>query len=190
MVYNWRHKTLSVCVRLELTIALLERWDMQTRKIFLLSITILMLSLGIVTAQDDQSLWTMDKVMTPQELKDTGVSGLSPSQRKALDAWLNRFTTRLVKVATRKITKQSTPSTDGTRNDCVSTVESTITSDFNGWDGETIFKLDNGQIWQQTEYDYSYSYAYRPEVTIYPVSGGCRMKVEDEDETILVRRIK
>ncbi len=28
---------------------------------------------------------------------------------------------------------------------------------FNGWDGETIFNLDNGQVWQQSQYDYMYS---------------------------------
>ena len=73
---------------------------------------------------------------------------------------------------------------------CSPAIETTISGDFNGWDGETIFKLDNGQIWQQAEYDYTYSYSYRPDVTIYAVSGGCRMKVEDEDETIMVKRVK
>jgi hypothetical protein len=68
-------------------------------------------------------------------------------------------------------------------------VESTIKGDFEGWDGETIFQLDNGQIWQQAEYDYMYSYQYRPDVTIYQTSDGCKMKVEDEDETIEVKRI-
>ena len=69
-------------------------------------------------------------------------------------------------------------------------MESTITGDFEGWEGETIFKLDNGQIWQQAEYDYTYDYEYRPDVTIYQTSSGCRMKVEGVEETILVRRIK
>jgi hypothetical protein len=73
---------------------------------------------------------------------------------------------------------------------CNPTVESTIVGDFHGWDGQTIFKLDNGQIWEQTEYDYTYDYEYRPDVTIYQTTAGCRMKVEGLEETILVRRIK
>jgi hypothetical protein len=56
--------------------------------------------------------------------------------------------------------------------------------------GETIFKLDNGEIWQQAEYDYTYFDAYHPDVTIYQTSAGCRMRVEDEDETVIVKRIK
>jgi hypothetical protein len=75
-------------------------------------------------------------------------------------------------------------------NNCSPAVESTISGEFSGWEGETIFKLDNGQIWEQAEYDYTYDYEYRPDVTIYQTSLGCRMKVEGVEETILVRRIK
>jgi|ERR1035438_9367550 hypothetical protein len=73
---------------------------------------------------------------------------------------------------------------------CVPAIESAISGEVHGWDGETIFKLDNGQIWQQAEYDYTYFYEYHPDVTIYQARGGCRMKVEDEDDTIIVKRIK
>lgn len=76
------------------------------------------------------------------------------------------------------------------RTSCTPAVESSISGDIEGWDGETIFKLDNGQIWQQAVYDYTYFYGYHPEITIYQTSEGCRMKVEDEDETAVVKRIK
>jgi hypothetical protein len=76
------------------------------------------------------------------------------------------------------------------RGSCVPAIESAITGEIEGWDGETIFKLDNGEIWQQAEYDYTYFYEYHPDVTIYQTSSGCRMKVEDEEETVLVKRIK
>ena len=46
-------------------------------------------------------------------------------------------------------------------------VESSIDGTFNGWTGDTIFKLRNGQIWKQSSYAYMYHYAYSPEVTIY-----------------------
>ncbi|MGB9472357.1 MAG: hypothetical protein WBQ59_23640, partial [Candidatus Acidiferrum sp.] len=82
---------------------------------------------------------------------------------------------------------QSDPSV---RTSCSPAIESTISGDLEGWDGDTIFKLDNGQIWQQAEYEYTYFYAYRPDVTIYQTDAGCRMKVEDETDTVLVKRIK
>jgi hypothetical protein len=132
----------------------------------------------------------IDDVMSARELKDTGISGLTPSQREALNAWLNRYTAKVLKVAPTQSAKEPASPKSGTKSDCVPAVESTIEGDFNGWDGETIFKLDNGEIWEQEEYDYFYSYSYRPDVTIYQTDSGCRMKVADVDETILVRRIK
>ncbi len=123
----------------------------------------------------------IEKVMTRQELEETGVAGLTPDQRAALDRWLSRFTVRVLKMA-------RSPGTQTISSNCASAIETTISGEFNGW--ETVFKLDNGQIWQQLGYSYMYSYSYRPGVTIYQTSGGCRMKVEDEEETILVRRIK
>jgi hypothetical protein len=77
-----------------------------------------------------------------------------------------------------------------TESKCTPAIETTLAGEFNGWEGETIFKLSNGQIWEQAEYDYMYSYSYMPEVTIYPTTTGCKLKVEDENETVLVKRIK
>jgi len=69
-------------------------------------------------------------------------------------------------------------------------VESTISSTFEGWTGETIFELDNGQIWRQSSYAYLYHYAYRPNVCIYPDGIYWRMKVEGVDQIITVERIQ
>ena len=129
---------------------------------------------------------SMAKVMTSEELRETGVGSLSPSQRVALDAWLNRYTERVIQVVQGAKSKSTTTA----QSSCDPVVETTIDGDFNGWEGETIFKLLNGQIWQQVGEEYMYSYAYMPQVTIYPTSDGCVMKVQDVDDTILVKRIK
>ena len=69
-------------------------------------------------------------------------------------------------------------------------IESNIDGTFNGWDGETIFKLRNGQIWQQSSYAYTYHYAYSPQVTIYKSGGSYQMRVDDVDSSISVTRLK
>lgn len=69
-------------------------------------------------------------------------------------------------------------------------IESTIEGDFEGWEGETLFKLVNGQIWQQSAYAYTYHYAYRPKVVIINSGGGYMMKVDGVDSTVSVVRIK
>ncbi len=69
-------------------------------------------------------------------------------------------------------------------------LESQIEGNFEGWDGDTIFKLTNGQIWQQARFAFHYHYAFRPNIVIYPTSDGWMMKVEDVTETIQVKRLK
>ncbi len=85
----------------------------------------------------------------------------------------------------------SDPATAGSASDCNPTIETQITGDYNGWDDEVIYKMTNGQIWQQDNYHYHYHYAYRPEVVIYPTRRGCHIKVnDDDDEGVDVVRIK
>lgn len=75
---------------------------------------------------------------------------------------------------------------------CEAAVETNINGDFDGWDSETIYKLDNGQIWQQANYHYHYHYAYRPQVVIYKTAHGtCHIRVvDDDDEGVDVVRLK
>ena len=71
-----------------------------------------------------------------------------------------------------------------------SVVESQIDGEFTGWSGDTIFKLRNGQIWQQSSYAYSYRYAYAPKVLIYSSGAGYKMKVDGVSSEISVQRLK
>lgn len=71
-----------------------------------------------------------------------------------------------------------------------SVYEGTIDGEFEGWDGETIFKMMDGSIWQQASYDYTYHYAYMPRVIIFNKDGATYMKVEDVEDIIQVRRLK
>lgn len=73
---------------------------------------------------------------------------------------------------------------------CVPAVESRIDNTFEGWTGNTLFQLANGQVWQQAEFGYYYHYAYRPEVVIYYSALGCKMLVAGTDRTLLVKRVR
>ena len=70
------------------------------------------------------------------------------------------------------------------------TIESRIAGTFDGWDGNKIYKLQNGQIWQQVDGHYHYHYAYSPEVIIYVDGGSYKMRVlDDDDQSVSVRRL-
>ena len=71
-----------------------------------------------------------------------------------------------------------------------SVIESQIDGDFEGWEGETIVKLMNGQIWQQSEYHYHYHYAFMPKVLIFRSGGAYKMKVDGIEKAVGVKRLK
>ena len=72
----------------------------------------------------------------------------------------------------------------------LSVIESKVDGDFEGWEGETIIKLMNGQIWQQTEYHYHYHYAFMPEVLIFKSGSGHKMWVKGVKKAVSVERLK
>lgn len=66
-------------------------------------------------------------------------------------------------------------------------IESRINGEFKGWEGDTIYKLVNGQVWKQSEYKYEYTYAYMPEALVYDPGSGYIMWVDGSSAR--VRRI-
>ena len=69
-------------------------------------------------------------------------------------------------------------------------IESSIDGDFKGWEGETIVKLLNGQVWQQSEYYYHYHYAFGARVRIFSLNGQYKMQVEGIDKAVGVIRLE
>lgn len=56
--------------------------------------------------------------------------------------------------------------------------ESQIDGAFSGWDGNSRYRLKNGQLWEQTQYKYQYKYAYQPDVVVCDVGGQYMMQVD------------
>ncbi len=123
----------------------------------------------------------INQIMTVADFKATGLQKLSPEEIKALNGWLTQFALRV---------HNASSASSATPPPTPSVVESNIEGEFEGWTGDSIFKLDNGQIWQQTSYSYTYHYAYRPRVTIVKVGALYKMKVDNVSTTINVRRLK
>jgi hypothetical protein len=69
-------------------------------------------------------------------------------------------------------------------------IESTIISDFDGLNYGNIYKLANGQIWEQTEVWLWVWIWVNPSVVIWNDGGVFKIKVDQIDHAVLVRRIK
>ncbi len=66
---------------------------------------------------------------------------------------------------------------------------SQISGAFTGYRSGAIFRLTNGQTWQQRHYKYQYRYSYRPEVRIYSDQGRWFAQFDCMDEPIEVVRV-
>ena len=84
-------------------------------------------------------------LMTAQEFTEAGLSKLSKEEIETLNRWLVRYTVKDAPVLIRKdpviraeIKKSET-----------SGIKSRIAGEFQGWSGNTLFQLENGQVWRQ-----------------------------------------
>ena len=67
--------------------------------------------------------------------------------------------------------------------------DSRIAGEFSGWNGDTVFELDNGTKWKQARYQYTYSYKYRPRAQIFQQGGQYLLAVDGMNEMIEVRQL-
>jgi len=69
-------------------------------------------------------------------------------------------------------------------------IESSIVSKFEGLNAGNIYRLANGQIWEQIEPWVWVWIWVNPKVIIFEAAGGYKMKVENIEHAVLVRQLK
>lgn len=149
----------------------------------LLVVTALLTIAGTANAQT-----TLDQLVPADRQKQLGFDKLSPQQRAEVVKLLQDvYQMGLQEGKKGAAVKQPRSSKD---TSAPSVIETQIDGEFEGWEGETIVKLMNGQIWQQTEYHYHYHYAFMPKVLIYRSGGGYKMKVDGIDKAVGVERLR
>lgn len=75
--------------------------------------------------------------------------------------------------------------------DSADQIESRYDGFFKGWDGATVFRLENGQVWKQSESGRLSLKAERPMITIKRGwFGAYYLNVEGANKSIRVKRIK
>ena len=145
---------------------------------------------GGIVAQKYPEL-PLNELITQEEQKAIGVSKLSTTEKENLrilfiEKYLLGFEEgekQGIQQAAEYFAREKYPSTGDI-------IESQIDGDFEGWEGETIVKLMNGQIWQQTEYYYHYHYAFMPEVLIFKYDSGYKMKVDGVERSVGVTQLR
>ena len=130
---------------------------------------------------------TLDQLVPANRQKQLGFDKLSAQQRTEVVKLLQEVYQIGVQEGKKGVVSQPKGAAGAPAS---SVIETQIDGDFEGWEGETIVKLMNGQIWQQTEYHYHYHYAFMPKVLIYRTGGGHKMKVEGIEKAVGVERLR
>lgn len=126
-------------------------------------------------------------MMSPDEFRAAGLETLTPAQIDALNAWLMRYT-----VVEAPVLRQQNAAVreEARRIEAVETT-SEIAGSFIGWSGKTVFRLANGQVWQQRM---SGSWRHRAEspavVVRKNVLGFWELEVVGTGKRIGVRRVE
>lgn len=68
--------------------------------------------------------------------------------------------------------------------------EGNIRGAFSGWQGNSIYELNNGSIWKQKYYSYSYQYSYQPKVKVYLENGRNMMEVAGFPNAVEVEKVR
>jgi len=84
-------------------------------------------------------------LLTPEEFHAAGLDKLSPEEIQALNRWLATYTARDAPDVRRTdpIVKAQVKKADAEG------VKTRIAGEFAGWSGNTVFRLENGQVWRQ-----------------------------------------
>lgn len=144
------------------------------------------------TAAIAKEFSSVEEQMTSSQFKSAGLNKLSSEELAALNAWI-----RANQPAPGASGAYDRAADDQKRigfNDSAarSDISSNIIGEFKGFGGGTIFKLENGQIWQVESGELGGIKAMtNPKVTIRPgLIGGWRLQVEGYNSVAKVKRIQ
>lgn len=156
----------------------------RTTVTYLLLAGFLGVSLPLPAADPKPTTWEgIERMMKAEEFEAAGLKKLDPEELDRLNAWLMRFlayeSPQVLKTDEKLQELQSVP------------VRSRIVGSFRGWDGDTTFTLDNGEVWKQR---LPGRYAIRlenPEVEIFKnLLGYHELKVVQTGRRVGVTRLR
>lgn len=146
-----------------------------------------------------QEFASLEEQMTGEEFRAAGLEKLSPDELATLNDWI-RARSLATLDAPRYSTSGSLSAETGGGSVEKPDIEemprepivTRIVGSFSGWDGQTVFKLENGMIWTQADKDKFYTQEMQsPTVTIEPaLFGAWKLSVEGYDKDCRVERIQ
>lgn len=148
------------------------------------------------------------KQMSAAEYMDAGLDKLTDEELAQLEAWLNRDDAPVTAAAQpapqtaspapaepvdaeADFGKEQVRTQPKAQDNAPESITARLQGEFRGWEGKTIFRLDNGQVWQQRVGDrWRSPKRMDPVVTIERGRFGYYLSVEGSRRSIGVKRLK
>jgi len=169
--------------------------DNQMNK-FLIVILSLTMPLCVIAAEGFSSL---EEQMSGKEFTAAGLNKLTTEELEALNNWIRSHSVATLDqpkdgkydVATVQGDERGFKNKKNSKQDR-SPITSRVKGSFTGWSGHTLFALENGMIWEQSDKEKFYiQEVQNPEITIQPGRFGTwRLSVDGHDSNCRVKRIQ
>ncbi|RFF26954.1 MULTISPECIES: hypothetical protein [unclassified Wenzhouxiangella] len=172
--------------------------------IAVIRLSIALIALAFCAASPAQDTFsTLEERMTGEEYMETGLHKLNEEELAALNEWIRERS--LTEEEARELNQRraaggddaSAAATDrrglpDSDDDDERPIKSRIVGTYEGWDGDTVFELENGMVWEQAESGtYHVAPKESPAVEIRPgMFGSWQMIVEGQNRRLKVERIK
>jgi hypothetical protein len=127
----------------------------------------------------------VEKTMSPQEYDAAGLQKLTAEERARLDEFIRHFVASSNQVAAQKAVDRAVKERKATPPEII---QSRIVGPFTGFTGSTVFTLENGQRWRQSQPDSRYfPKVESPPVIIVKDQIGYRMYIAGGGDTRVSR---
>ena len=123
----------------------------------------------------------LEDEMSPAEFERAGLDKLSAAELDYLNTYLGRIAKESVSPEPEALRQAARPGQP---------IKSRIRGEFKGWDGQTRFVLENGQIWQQRVAGTYRHRASNPPVTIAKGRFGHYLTLDASGRRVGVKRVR
>lgn len=159
---------------------------------FLSNLLVLVAFFAVPLFADDQAENPPDveTLMSPEDFVLSGLDKLNEVERAHLSDWLEQYRTGTLKVVdTSEPGSDPVKSEKGSRKELA--LEAKVVPSFRGWRGKTIFRLDNGTVWQQRMAGTMIYSGNSSDVVISRnIMGRYVLRHVETDRSVLVKRVE
>jgi hypothetical protein len=168
------------------------------RKIVCFTLLTALLSLAGAWAAAASKPLDIRDLMSVTQFHQAGLDKLTPQELASLNAWLNGYVNEGKQASAAPAVaapKPAVPDASFGSESLSSAGPQEITSRYagvlKGWTGNTVFALENGQVWKQAGPGYETDMRLdHPEVVIKKLAFGYLLTLPGHSETVFVKRVK